>query len=286
MVWLYRNLNDARVHEQEVAESESELKGKQAELKSAQKRKESAAKEEQNCRQECTDLRGRVEEQKASLQERKNESAVMDAIAAAQRSGSIPGIYGRLGSLGAIDQKYDVAVSTAAPALDYIVVEDAESAQKCVRLLREKNLGVATMLILEKQQHLAKQADEPVEPPKNTVRLYDQVKTADPKLKPAFFYALGNTVVADDMDSATSVAYGSDKRFRRVVTLDGNLIETTGTMSGGGAKPKGGRMHVGQSAPSAPGNEKGDESQLKELEDQLKAAKSRLDERRYGRFDL
>ena len=44
--------------------------------------------------------------------------------------------------------KYDVAISTACPGLDYILVETAEAAQKCVDLLREKNLGVATFMIL------------------------------------------------------------------------------------------------------------------------------------------
>lgn len=41
---------------------------------------------------------------------------------------------------------------------------------------------------------------------------------------------------------ATHIAYGGDKEFRRVVTLDGALFEKSGTMSGGGGKPRGGKM--------------------------------------------
>lgn len=59
------------------------------------------------------------------------------------------------GDLGAIDAKYDVAASTACPSLDYIVVDTTSTAQRCVELLRQRQLGVATFLILEKQQHLA-----------------------------------------------------------------------------------------------------------------------------------
>lgn len=40
------------------------------------------------------------------------------------------------GDLGAIDAKFDVAVSTSCGALDYIVVEDTVTAQKCVDMLR------------------------------------------------------------------------------------------------------------------------------------------------------
>lgn len=41
---------------------------------------------------------------------------------------------------------------------------------------------------------------------------------------------------------ATRIAYGGDREFRRVVTLDGALFEKSGTMSGGGGKPRGGKM--------------------------------------------
>ena len=69
------------------------------------------------------------------------------------------------GDLGAIDPKYDVAVSSAVGALDFIVVDSTVTAQKCVELLRRQKLGVATFLILEKQQHLAGQMSKAASPP-------------------------------------------------------------------------------------------------------------------------
>ncbi|XP_020227573.1 uncharacterized protein LOC109808833 [Cajanus cajan] len=44
--------------------------------------------------------------------------------------------------------KYDVAISTACPRLDYIMVETTNAAQACVELLRRENLGIATFMIL------------------------------------------------------------------------------------------------------------------------------------------
>jgi hypothetical protein len=58
-----------------------------------------------------------------------------------------------------------VAISTAAPALDYIVVDTTADAQRAVELLRRRQLGVATFLILEKQAHLAGQMREKVAVP-------------------------------------------------------------------------------------------------------------------------
>ena len=56
-------------------------------------------------------------------------------------------------------------MSTAAGALDFIVVEDTPTAQQCVELLRKSGLGVATFLILDKQAHLARKAAETATPP-------------------------------------------------------------------------------------------------------------------------
>lgn len=52
---------------------------------------------------------------------------------------------------------------------------------------------------------------------------------------------------------ATQIAYGGQKEFWRVVTLDGALFEKSGTMSGGGSKPRGGKMGASIRATSVSG---------------------------------
>lgn len=56
----------------------------------------------------------------------------------------------------------------------------------------------------------------------------------------AFYYSLRNTLVANNLEQATRIAYGQQQRHR-VVTLKGEIIEISGTMSGGG-QPLRGRM--------------------------------------------
>jgi structural maintenance of chromosome 4 len=235
----------------EMKEAEQNVNSQRQAEQEAQSRQRKAEEEVEWLRSKSSELQGQVEQAKTAMQEEQSKSAAVRAINDAKRRKNIKGVHGRLGDLGVIESKYDVAVSTAAGAqLDYIVVDDAESAQQCVQLLRDRNLGVATMLILEKQQHLEEEVAKQESPPENTVRLYDLVKCSDEKLHKAFFYALGNTVVTQDIESASNVAYHStNKRFKRVVTLDGKLFESTGTMSGGGSQPRGGKMRVGSSAP-------------------------------------
>ncbi|CAK9187102.1 unnamed protein product, partial [Ilex paraguariensis] len=96
---------------------------------------------EQAARQKVTELVSVMESEKS-------QGSVLKALLQAKDSNIIEGIYGRMGDLGAIDAKYDVAISTACPGLDYIVVETPAAAQACVELLRSKNLGVATFMIL------------------------------------------------------------------------------------------------------------------------------------------
>ncbi|GAV58095.1 SMC_N domain-containing protein/SMC_hinge domain-containing protein [Cephalotus follicularis] len=186
--------------------------------------------------------RQKVAEIKAVRDSEKSQGSVLKAILQAKESNQIEGIYGRMGDLGAIDAKYDVAISTACPGLDYIVVETTGAAQACVELLRREKLGVATFMILEKQVDLLQKLKENVSTPEGVPRLSDLIKVQDERMKLAFYAAMGNTVVAKDLDQATRIAYGGNKEFRRVVTLDGALFEKSGTMSGGGAKPRGGKM--------------------------------------------
>nr|XP_023928205.1 structural maintenance of chromosomes protein 4 [Quercus suber]POE91107.1 structural maintenance of chromosomes protein 4 [Quercus suber] len=197
--------------------------------------------------------RQKVAELKSILDSEKSQGSVLKAILQAKESNRIEGIYGRMGDLGAIDAKYDVAISTACPGLDYIVVETTGAAQACVELLRRENLGVATFMILEKQVEFLPKLKEKISTPEGVPRLFDLIKVQDERMKLAFFAALGNTVVAKDLDQATRIAYSGNKEFRRVVTLDGALFETSGTMSGGGNKPRGGKMGTSIRAESVSG---------------------------------
>ncbi|RHN47846.1 hypothetical protein MtrunA17_Chr7g0257401 [Medicago truncatula] len=185
--------------------------------------------------------RQKVAELKSVLDSEKSQGSVLKAIMKAKETGQIEGIYGRMGDLGAIDAKFDVAISTACSGLDYIVVETTTAAQACVELLRRENLGVATFMILEKQVDLLPMMKKSVSTPEGVPRLFDIVKVQDERMKLAFFAALRNTVVAKDLDQATRIAYGGNNEFRRVVTLDGELFEKSGTMSGGVVSPRVGR---------------------------------------------
>jgi len=170
--------------------------------------------------------------------------AVQGILNAAKKGGELAkvGVLGRLGDLATIPEMYDVAVSTACGGmLDNIVVQTTAGAQRCLEFLRKYNLGRASFIPVDKQKRGAH--DRSVETPENAPRLFDLIIPVNFSVVPALFLAVGNTLVAPDLDTATRWAYDFSKRWR-VVTLNGNLIETTGTMSGGGKKSRSGGMRI------------------------------------------
>ena len=88
----------------------------------------------------------------ATFSSNRNRKGVLSFLQQLKAEGKLDGLHGRLGDLGAIDEKYDVAVSTAAGALDCIVVNNIDTAQRCVELLKTNNVGSATFIALDKQE--------------------------------------------------------------------------------------------------------------------------------------
>lgn len=82
----------------------------------------------------------------------------------------------------------------------------------------------------------------PIQTPENAPRLFDLITVKDPKFAPAFYQLLTNTLVANDLDHGKRLAFGSANKRWRVVTIDGQLIDVSGTMSGGGGRPAKGKM--------------------------------------------
>lgn len=168
----------------------------------------------------------------------------MQGILKASRKGgelSKIGVVGRLGDLATVSEKYDVAVSTACGMLDHIVVQTTAGAQRCLEFLRKYNLGRASFIPLDKQKKGAH--DRVVETPESAPRLFELIVPSNFAITPALFLAVGNTLVAPDLETATRWAYEYKKRWR-VVTLDGKLIETAGTMTGGGKSARRGGMRL------------------------------------------
>ncbi|KAH8111883.1 RecF/RecN/SMC [Phellopilus nigrolimitatus] len=228
-------------HEAKEAEKEELRQSRgslQRELKAGEKKLQDLHKNVEDLRAKATSSRQKADEAKASQAASTSQNKVLDSLTRLKNTGRISGFHGRLGSLGTIPEKYDVAVSTACPALNNLIVDTVDQGQACIEYLRKQNVGRASFIVLEKLSQT--NGLDKIATPENVPRLFDLIKPREPRFAPAFFKAVGNTLVANDLEQANRIAFG--QRRWRVVTLTGQLIDTSGTMSGGGTHVSRGAM--------------------------------------------
>ena len=239
---------DAREAQQqaELARVAETLRSQAARLDACRRAAAASAREEARLGAELRAVGARVADRRASLEAARSRGAVVAAVMQLKASGRVPGILGRLGDLGSIDARYDVAVTTACHALDHIVVQSTDAGQACLEHLRATRAGRGTFIILDEVARLPwvqRGTAAAYTPPAGAQRLYDLIAFAHDRFRPAFYWALSDTLVADRADMATTIAFRSGPR-RRVVTLDGQLMEPSGTMSGGGQRVLRGGMKI------------------------------------------
>ena len=265
--------------------------------------------EEQSLQRELKESTQRLEENRAALLQKQEQSrgvenqVVQRLLQATEKNGPLrgAGVLGRLGDLATVGKEYDVAVSTACGGLlDFLVVETAEGGQQCLQFLKDFNFGRASFIVLsqlaEWEAKLEKIARSSTSPP--LPRLFDLVTPVpgmEEKLRPALYMAMRDTLVACDLDTAVKTAYIGDRVQWRVVTLGGDLIDTSGAMSGGGKEVKSGgmRLHGSSSSvtlacnatTSTKSNVQSEEKVTQKLESDVKAVQNRLNSVRATRAE-
>lgn len=162
-----------------------------------------------------------------------------------------------------------------------MVVDQVDQGQACIEYLRSQNVGRASFIVLEKLTD--NRGMDKIATPENVPRLFDLIKPKEPRFAAAFYKALSNTLVADNMEQANRIAFG--QRRWRVVTLAGQVIDMAGTMSGGGNQPARGGMSSKLAAEAVrpevlKGYEQDSEQaarQLAEASEELREAETELD---------
>jgi structural maintenance of chromosome 4 len=254
---LARITKDAATKKGAVEGAKLEIKTKEVRLAEVGKELAAAEVSQAVLSASMTAAVARAEEAKAALgsQGAMGRGVVGQLMAAAKVGKPLAeaGVVGRLGDLGAIDSKFDVAISTACGYLDYAVVETAAGGQKCIEYLKKHNLGRMSFIVLDQIRDRYERAlGQPFHVPASSKRLFDLVEPANDGLRCAFYFALRNTLVTSDLDTAVGFAYDGNRPVHRVVTMNGDVIDTTGTLSGGGKTVRrGGMLFTGSAAAKA-----------------------------------
>ena len=148
------------------------------------------------------------------------------------KRGALNGIHGPLSQLITVKDKYSVAVETAlGVAIQNIVVDNETDAKRAIAFLKDSRGGRATFLPLTAIK--SRSLDEKdLDDAYGFVSIASDLVVADKKYRDIIENLLGKTVVCEDMDSAISMAKKYKNRFK-IVTLDGQVINAGGSMTGG-----------------------------------------------------
>lgn len=140
----------------------------------------------------------------------------------------IPGVFGTLRSLGTFDKQYEEAIEASTKSLGSVVVDKTSTAEQCIAIINKNKLDRTTFIILDKLNE--PKNEEIGKIPQQAVLLYKQVKT-EPRFTKCFYFAIKDTLCVANLEDARVLAFG--KIRKRVVTMDGKLLEKSGVMSGG-----------------------------------------------------
>ncbi|MBE5038881.1 chromosome segregation protein SMC [Ructibacterium gallinarum] len=157
-------------------------------------------------------------------------------VMTAYRKGEISGaeIYGPLAQLIKTDQKYVTAIETALGAANQNIVTAAEEdAKAAISYLKEKRLGRATFLPVSAIKGKKFDRSQAEKMP-GFVAMASELVQCEETYKNIVQSFLGATVICDTLDHAVVMAKKTGHRFR-IVTIEGDVIQAGGAMTGGSA---------------------------------------------------
>ncbi len=148
------------------------------------------------------------------------------------RRGVLKGIHAPVSQIITVKDKYSSAIETALGAQIQNIVTDTENdAKKAIGFLKESHAGRATFLPLTAIKGKVldeKELDECF----GYINLASELVDYDKKYTEIIKSLLGRTVVAEDLDAAIAIAKKYNYKFK-IVTLDGQVVNAGGSMTGG-----------------------------------------------------
>ena len=157
-----------------------------------------------------------------------------------QQSG-IQGVHGAVAELINVPQRIETAVETAlGGALQHIVMQDERSARTAISYLKQRQLGRATFLPLDviRGRRLNESDKRMISELEGFVGIAADLVKSDEKYEEIVYNLLGNVLLAENLEQANRIASRCQYRYR-VVTLEGDVVNAGGSMTGGSQQKRG-----------------------------------------------
>ncbi len=247
---LERQIQEQRqsqqVLDQQIAEKQTQQTQVQTQLAAAQEQIQSlaaklaAAEEDLQIQQETqTRLLNEQREKQRRLDKLEAQTQAMQEAQGTHATQLIlqmdlPGVCGLVAQLGRVEPRFQLALETAAGArLGNLVVEDDGVAAAAIELLKQRRAGRATFLPLNKIQAGRGLSKGTLRSLPGCVGYALDLIEFEPRYRDIFAYVFGSTVVFETLSDARR-QLGN----HRMVTIDGDLLESSGAMTGGSSNTR------------------------------------------------
>lgn len=151
------------------------------------------------------------------------------------KSTTLTGIHNTIGNILTIDDKYTKALNVAISSnKNFIIVSDEESAKKAINYLKDNHLGRATFfpLTVIKERYVDYESLNILKSSNDFIGVLSDLVTYNKKYKNIIENQLGQTIIATNIDAATRLSRLIKNKYR-IVTLDGDVVNVGGSMTGG-----------------------------------------------------
>ncbi len=211
---------------------ENSLKGYQMKQESRREKLEAASQKLSSFELKLQEKSQRIRLLQDLEQNMEGFAGSVKAVLRAEESGRLRGIHGSVAQLISVDSRYSVAVEIAlGGAMQNIVVEREEAAKSAIQLLKEQKAGRATFLPLTSVK--GNRLNEPaLSGEDGYIALASELVEYAPAYEGVVQWLLGRVAIAEDIDAAVAIAKKYRYRFR-IVTLDGQVVNAGGSISGG-----------------------------------------------------
>lgn len=162
-------------------------------------------------------------------------------ILKAREQGQVSGIEGAVAELVTVPKELELAMDVVlGPVMQQIVTTNDDSAKKAIDFLKKHHAGRATFLPLNviKSRLLPMDVQNRIQGNQDVVGVASQLVGYDQRYRQIVENILGNIIVTKDLNVAKNLAKQLNYRYR-IVTLEGDVINAGGAMTGGAVKRQG-----------------------------------------------
>ena len=152
----------------------------------------------------------------------------------------LKGIHNTISKLIDVEEKYALSLEVAlGGAKDYVVVDNPNIAKACINYLKENNLGRVTFFPLDviKPRFIDNETLNELKTKEGFINVLANLVSYDEIYKNIVFNQLGNVLVVNNIDNANIISKVINNKYK-IVTLDGEIINVGGSITGGTIKKK------------------------------------------------